>query len=382
VKARTSPVGSGLMPRRQIPVGGGQLRVSRVPAGGFPNPGTAIPGICSDDEDDDDDDFSQPGLPLSRSELGFLPEDLLKPAVQGSDDSSKQSEQTAATDSDWAGLQLDDHFLIPYHEIKLKDCLGTGAMGMVFRGFYQGREVAVKRLHSSGGMFDAHASKELLKEITQMSKLSHERLVTFVGACMEPPDVAVITEFMCGGNLHQLLQSNRQLTWPQRLVLCRDMAEGLEYLHCHKPVVVHRDIKPMNLILNANLRLKICDFGLSSTIDATHLTLTDHGGTPRYMAPESCEGTARITAKVDVWAMGCIIAEVFGGPAPYTDATTTQQIIAKMLRQIPPMDPSSLQVPSSLIDLLRHCIAFSGSARPTAATVHKHLQSLTNGSLS
>merc|ERR1712066_949090 len=112
------------------------------------------------------------------------------------------------------------------------------------------------------------------------------------------------------------------------------ICEGVAFLHSLSPPVVHRDLKSLNIVLDREYNTKICDFGLTQSMEKTHISLKDgnNGGSPRYMAPECYDYKGgKITEKVDVWAMGCTHIEIFGGPLPYDDCINIQQIVAKVL---------------------------------------------------
>ncbi|CAE7303970.1 unnamed protein product [Symbiodinium pilosum] len=142
----------------------------------------------------------------------------------------------------------------------------------------------------------------------------------------------VCTRFMPGGSLHHLLHKARTpLTLGTQSKMAIQVCEGVDFLHGHSPPVVHRDLKSLNIVLDRIYNAKICDFGLTQSMEKTHITLKEggNGGSPRYMAPECYDCKGKITEKVDVWALGCILVEVFGGPLPYDDCQNIQQIVAK-----------------------------------------------------
>merc|ERR1719473_114511 len=99
----------------------------------------------------------------------------------------------------------------------------------------------------------------------------------------------------------------------------------------------------MNVLLDDALNAKLCDLGLTQPMEAekAHISRKANGesGSPRYLAPEVYDHRARITEKVDVWALGCLLIEIFGGPLPYFDCQNIQQICAKMMQRVPPALP-------------------------------------------
>jgi len=151
------------------------------------------------------------------------------------------------------------------------------------------------------------------------------------------------------------------------------MAEGLCFLHAQR--VVHRDLKSMNILLDAAQNAKICDFGLAQQMEATHIArkLDGEGGSPRYMAPECYDAAhGKLTEKVDIWALGCILIELFGGVLPYADCSTMAQLSARILvEKRPPDVPPS--VPPPLANLVCRCVAFDANRRLAAVELHSEL---------
>merc|ERR1719409_594270 len=108
------------------------------------------------------------------------------------------------------------------------------------------------------------------------------------------------------------------------------VSDAVMYSHSQSPVVVHRDLKSLNVVLDLSLNIKICDFGLTEPMDRTHIEKKNNGGSPRYMAPELFDQRSKITEKVDVWAMGCIFIEIFGGPLPYEGINTLAELTREL----------------------------------------------------
>ncbi|CAJ1405097.1 unnamed protein product [Effrenium voratum] len=205
-------------------------------------------------------------------------------------------------------LMLDKHEIIDFNQLTQKDCLGSGGFGAVYRGYLGAREVAIKKLFcEDGGNISPLQLEELEKEVAALRSLSHPRLVAFIGACLQPPNLCIVTEFMAGGSLHHLLHKARTpLTLSTQSKMALQVCEGVDFLHGHQPPVVHRDLKSLNIVLDRIYNAKICDFGLTQSMEKTHITLKEggNGGSPRYMAPECYDCKGKITEKVDTWALG------------------------------------------------------------------------------
>eukprot|EP00927_Polykrikos_kofoidii_P036972 TRINITY_DN31153_c0_g1_i2.p1 TRINITY_DN31153_c0_g1~~TRINITY_DN31153_c0_g1_i2.p1 ORF type:complete len:1751 (-),score=284.33 TRINITY_DN31153_c0_g1_i2:315-5567(-) len=274
---------------------------------------------------------------------------------------------------------LEPHEDINYKELIQGDCLGAGAFGAVYKGTYRNRVVAIKKLFcEDGGNISDLQLEELEKEVAALRALRHPRLISFIGACLKPPDLCIITEFMPGGSLHHLLhKAKTALSWAQQHTLGVQVCEGVAFLHGLAPPFVHRDLKPLNIILDLEYNAKLCDFGLTQSMEKTHISLKDggNGGSPRYMAPECYVTNGKITEKVDVWALGCILIEIFGGPLPYNDCTNIQQIVTKILfDKQGPYVPHNLH--SDLRSLVEDCFVFELKQRTSAQDAFQRVQQL------
>ena len=120
---------------------------------------------------------------------------------------------------------------------------------------------------------------------------------------------------------------------------------------------------------------KICDFGLTVSMDNTHISRADggDGGSPRYMAPELFDPDQKITEKVDIWSLGCILVEIFGGQVPYADCQNMQQLVTKIivLRERPAV-PSFL--PLDAQQVVKECFHFDSVLRITASKLWAAMQ--------
>jgi len=278
-----------------------------------------------------------------------------------------------------AALKFELHEQIAYSELTQNECLGTGGFGAVYRGLFEGREVAIKKLFcEDDGSISPLQLEELEMEVAALRNLNHPRLVSFIGVCLQPPNLCIVTEYMPGGSLHNLLHKVKTpLTLGQQAKMAIQVCDGVAFLHNSAPPVVHRDLKSLNIVLDRVYNAKICDFGLTQSMEKTHISLKEggNGGSPRYMAPECYDCKGKITEKVDIWALGCILVEIFGGPVPYDDCTAVQQIVAKLLvdKQVPYI-PHTL--PSGVRAIIAECFHLDIERRTHAKSVHTRLQLL------
>ncbi|CAK9056056.1 unnamed protein product [Durusdinium trenchii] len=185
-------------------------------------------------------------------------------------------------------------FTVKPSELRILSVLGSGAHANVYqaewtRTFAAGTSsiiVAVKQLHTDLG--EVYRNRERLTMLTD-----HPNLVKCVDSTLEPPYL-IITEFLAGGSLFDLLyNSSQQLSIWQQVKILLDIASGMRYLHEQKPCILHRDLKSSNVLLAKPLRsatqepfAKVADFGLARASDDVQQAMTAGVGTWRWMAPE------------------------------------------------------------------------------------------------
>ncbi|KAM3694450.1 hypothetical protein ACJW31_07G058800 [Castanea mollissima] len=196
-----------------------------------------------------------------------------------------------------------------------RNLIGSGGFGKVYRGVIPstGLEVAIKRVaqDSSQGM------KEFVAEITSMGQLRHQNLVQLRGWCRRQDELLLVYDYVPCGSLDKLLfdndhQKKKILTWEKRYKILIGVAQALLYLHEERGVV-HRDVKPNNVLIDANLDARLGDFGLARIYEHGNNSQTTHiVGTLGYMAPELTR-TGKATTSTDVYSYGILMLEVACG---------------------------------------------------------------------
>eukprot|EP00250_Pteridium_aquilinum_P014290 c21895_g2_i1 orf=519-1922(+) len=200
--------------------------------------------------------------------------------------------------------------------------LGEGGFGCVFKGWVDehgtapvkpgtGLTVAVKTLNHSG----LQGHKEWLAEITFLGQLHHPNLVKLIGFCIEDDQRLLVYEFMQRGSLeNHLFRRALPLPWNTRMKIALGAAKGVEFLHSGKKPVIYRDFKTSNILLDAEYRAKLSDFGLAKDGpqgDKTHVS-TRVMGTYGYAAPEYVM-TGHLSTKSDVYSFGVVLLEMLTG---------------------------------------------------------------------
>eukprot|EP01126_Amoeba_proteus_P034643 TRINITY_DN3460_c0_g1_i2.p1 TRINITY_DN3460_c0_g1~~TRINITY_DN3460_c0_g1_i2.p1 ORF type:complete len:540 (-),score=90.46 TRINITY_DN3460_c0_g1_i2:85-1635(-) len=200
-------------------------------------------------------------------------------------------------------------------ELEIGEMIGDGCFGTVYRGRCRGQDVAIKKLRVQ--QYESEVLEEFKKEISVVTHLRHPDIVQFLGACMVPGHLAIVTEYMDGGDLAKIISDKVNLSIVQKCVIARDIAKAMRWCHESKPPVIHRDLKPSNLLVTADLHVKLCDFGLSA-FQWTKTLQDDETapGTPLWMAPEVLMGRP-LSEKVDVYSFGIVLWELFTYKEPF-----------------------------------------------------------------
>ncbi|KAI3992243.1 hypothetical protein MKX01_029964 [Papaver californicum] len=203
---------------------------------------------------------------------------------------------------------------------EFKEQIGEGAFGTVYRGVIPNSEmqVAVKKVSRDA----KYGSKQFMAEIDSLGKLRHRNLVHLHGYCEHEGQLLLVYDFMPNGSLDKFLYPKRNplyctLNWSQRFQIIKDVANGLYYLHKGwEQVVIHRDIKSSNVLLDGQMNARLGDFGLAKLYDhgADSAPTSRVVGTMGYIAPEMHYGMP--STQTDVYAFGAFLLEVACGRRP------------------------------------------------------------------
>ncbi|QCE09760.1 Protein kinase [Vigna unguiculata] len=197
---------------------------------------------------------------------------------------------------------------IDFSELTVGTRVGIGFFGEVFRGIWNGTDVAIKVFLEQD--LTAENMEDFCNEISILSRLRHPNVILFLGACTKPPRLSMVTEYMELGSLYYLIHlsgQKKKLNWRRRLRMLRDICKGLMCIHRMK--IVHRDLKSANCLVNKHWTVKICDFGLSRLMAESPMRDSSSAGTPEWMAPELIRNEP-FTEKCDIFSLGVIMWEL------------------------------------------------------------------------
>uniref|UniRef100_A0A6B2L9K1 Protein kinase domain-containing protein n=1 Tax=Arcella intermedia TaxID=1963864 RepID=A0A6B2L9K1_9EUKA len=185
--------------------------------------------------------------------------------------------------------------------------LGTGAAGDVYKGLYEGNVVAIKVLSVKSQEKEV---EEFKKEFEILKAVRHTNVVYFFGVAMKP-HLCMVMEFCARGSLHHVVSDPAgEIGWARAISFCKQMTAGLKALHQNNPVILHRDLKSLNLLVSQDWVIKIADFGLSRFNTVENLeTIKQMRGTYQYLDPEVYNG-APFKPPSDIYSMAVIFWEL------------------------------------------------------------------------
>ena len=288
------------------------------------------------------------------------------------------------TMSTTAGAQMSEQGLVPgntfANRYEVKEILGQGGMGTVFRATDRelGEVIAIKTLKREFLDQDPTALERFRSEIRLARRISHRNVVRThdIG---EFSGVYFITmEYVEGKSLRELIKSRGRLPVSVTLSVGKQLARALEI--AHEQGVIHRDIKPHNMVVEPDGVLKVMDFGIARlAAQPQESGVTQQGmivGTPEYMAPEQVMGK-NLDGRTDLYACGCVLYECLTGKPPIS-AETPYQLVAKLIEDIPARVATvNVDVPPALDALIAELLAKEPAGRPASALVlHDRLASI------
>jgi eukaryotic-like serine/threonine-protein kinase len=248
---------------------------------------------------------------------------------------------------------------------ELKYVLGTGGMSSVYCAFdtLLERNVALKVLHDQYGDDEEYVER-FRSEARSVAQLSHPNIVTVIDRGEEDGKQFIVFEVIEGENLKELVERGGPL--PVRRALELGLQVGGALAFAHGQGLVHRDVKPQNVLLNDEGRAKVTDFGIARVLDAVSHTETGTVlGTSHYIAPEQARGE-QIDAQTDIYSFGVVLYELLTGELPYPG----DNFLTVAMKHVNDPSPNVLDrrpdTPLRLASLIERCMAKAPADRPTS----------------
>jgi WD40 repeat protein len=259
-------------------------------------------------------------------------------------------------------LQGDEQGLLvgPY---QLLARLGSGGMGQVFKARHSrlGKLAALKVIHPQH-QGDREAGKRFLREMRSLSKLDHPNIVRALDAGEDNGRLYLVMELVEGTNLARLVREKGPLPLALACDCARQAALALQ--HAHEQGLVHRDVKPSNLLLMGDGTVKLLDLGLARRDPAdageSSSTLTDTGmgvGTPDYVAPEQVLDSKRVDGRADLYSLGCTLYHLLAGRPPFAGGTVALKLLRHQTEEPEALAALRPEVPAALVAVVQKLMA-------------------------
>ncbi|XP_074641665.1 tyrosine-protein kinase JAK2-like [Tubulanus polymorphus] len=239
--------------------------------------------------------------------------------------------------------------------------LGQGHYGVVYKGKYEGKDVAIKTLRQRRKILE----KDLIKEIELMAQLVHKNIVRFLGMSVKDKTTALVMEYVANGSLETYLKKNKDtITSESQLRWCYEIAQGMLYLNSQK--IIHRDLAARNVLIDEKLCAKISDFGLARFLDPERdYYRSEKSEIPAFWtAPEGLLNH-KFTSEGDVWSYGIVAWEIFTKgkhPNELTPKHVPEEVTSTLKAGIRLKIPDN--VPRQVEPLIKRCWEYEYQKRP------------------
>ncbi|KAL3743933.1 hypothetical protein ACJRO7_013221 [Eucalyptus globulus] len=270
------------------------------------------------------------------------------------------------------GLENFDEWTIDLRKLNMGAPFAQGAFGKLYRGTYNGEEVAIKILERPENDLERAQlmEQQFQQEVMMLATLRHPNIVRFIGGCRKPMVWCIVTEYAKGGSVRQFLMKRHNRAVPLKLAVRQalDVARGMEYVHGLS--FIHRDLKSDNLLIFSDKSIKIADFGVAR-IEVQTEGMTPETGTYRWMAPEMIQHRP-YTQKVDVYSFGIVLWELITGMLPFQNMTAVQAAFAVVNKGVRPIIPGDCL--PILSDIMTRCWDANPDVRPPFTEVVRMLE--------
>eukprot|EP00262_Sarcandra_glabra_P019151 TRINITY_DN710_c0_g1_i1.p1 TRINITY_DN710_c0_g1~~TRINITY_DN710_c0_g1_i1.p1 ORF type:complete len:417 (-),score=51.08 TRINITY_DN710_c0_g1_i1:32-1282(-) len=270
------------------------------------------------------------------------------------------------------GLENYDEWTIDLRKLNMGMAFAQGAFGKLYKGTYNGEDVAIKILERPENSPERAQlmEQQFAQEVMMLATLKHPNVVRFIGGCRKPMVWCIVTEYAKGGSVRQFLTRRQNRSVPLKLAVKQalDVARGMAYVHGLG--FIHRDLKSDNLLICGDKTIKIADFGVAR-IEVQTEGMTPETGTYRWMAPEMIQHRP-YNQKVDVYSFGIVLWELITGLLPFQNMTAVQAAFAVVNKGFRPVIPSDcLPV---LGEIMTRCWDANPEVRPPFTEVVRMLE--------
>jgi serine/threonine-protein kinase len=228
---------------------------------------------------------------------------------------------------------------------ELVELVGTGGMSSVYKAHDRllERNVALKMLHPHYGDDEEYVER-FRREARAVAQMSHPNIVTVIDRGEDEGQQFIVFEFVDGENLKQMVERCGPLPARRALELGLEMAGALAFAHEHG--LVHRDVKPQNVLLTPDGEAKVTDFGIARSLDVEHgVTQTGTGlGTSNYLSPEQASGKP-VTTATDVYSLGIVLYELLTAEVPFPGENFVAVAMKHLNEPVPDLRSSRPDVP-------------------------------------
>ena len=257
------------------------------------------------------------------------------------------------------------------NELIFLKLIGQGAQSKVYEGYYNRNHCAIKILQNVD-------YKSFMSELVILSHLNHPSIPKFYGIVYDDKNISIVTEYIKGETLDNLKFFD--LNYNTKMKIIKALGNVLEYMHVNH--MIHRDLKPGNIIIDNNYHIHLIDFGISKICANKKNVMTSTKGTLNYLAPESFEVKnlteneeviSIVTPKVDVWAFGCLISYIFSGEIPWQNELNGNNSISyykDLVNQKNFPIPASISEMPKICELIKLCTIIDENRRISMSEVN------------
>ena len=260
-----------------------------------------------------------------------------------------------------------------FGSVRLIRKLGQGSMGMVYHGFHEAfkSDVAVKLLKPVNNENKEQFYQRFLREGRAAARVRHENVVQVMDAGHEHGHAFLVLEFVKGASLGEVLEQKGCIDPKTVMHLGEQIANGLAAIH--QEGIIHRDVKPDNILLGLGGSIKIADLGLAKELDHESVNrLTMSGmvvGTPYYISPEAITDVTNAKAPADIYSFGATLYHLLTGKPPFEGASAYEVMRAHLEQRFQPIREINRNINPNLANLVERCLDKNADKRPSAKEI-------------